>query len=49
MKAHASSMAEYGLVPIGNNFTLGSGITQYASTKSVRKHSFQIFPDLPKF
>ena len=32
MTVHASSIAEYGFVAIGNNFTLGAGITQYAST-----------------
>ena len=32
MTVHASSIAEYGHVAISNNFTLGSGITQYAST-----------------
>ena len=30
--AHTSSLAEYGCVAISNNFTLGSGMTQYAST-----------------
>ena len=40
MTAHASSIAEYGRVAISNNFTLGSGITQYASTNSVWKHLF---------
>ena len=29
---HASSIAEYGRVPISNNFSLGSDNTQYAST-----------------
>ena len=32
MTVHASSIAEYGRVPISNNFSLGSDITQYAST-----------------
>ena len=32
MTAHASSIAEYGRVPISNYFSVGSGITQYAST-----------------
>ena len=32
MTAHASSIAEYGRIAISNNFTLGSGITQHAST-----------------
>ena len=32
MTAHASIMAEYGHVAFGNNFILGSGVTQYAST-----------------
>ena len=40
MTAHASSIAEYGCVAISKNFTLGSGITQYASTNLVLKHSF---------
>ena len=31
MTAHASSIAEYGRVPISNYFTLRSSITQYAS------------------
>ena len=31
MTAHASSIAEYGCVAISNNFTVGSGIKQYAS------------------
>ena len=32
MTAHASSITEYRRVALGNNFTLGSGITKYAST-----------------
>ena len=32
MTAHASSIAEYWRVVLDTNFTLGSGITQYAST-----------------
>ena len=31
MAAHASSIAEYRRAALGNNFTLGSGITKYAS------------------
>ena len=41
MAAHVSSIAEYWYVAI--NFTLGSGITQYASTNSAWKYSFQNF------
>ena len=33
MTVHASSIAEYGRVAIGNNFTLGYCITQYSTTK----------------
>ena len=40
MTAHASSIAEYRRVALGNNFTLGSGIIKYASTNSIWKHSF---------
>ena len=40
IRAHASGIAEYGRVATRNNFTLGSGITQYASKNSVWKHSF---------
>ena len=43
MTAHATSIAEYGRVAISNNFTLGSGILQYASTNLVWKHSFADF------
>ena len=43
MTAYASRIAEYGRVAISNNFTLGSGITQYASTNSVWKDSFENF------
>ena len=49
MTAHASSIAKYGRVAISNNFTLGSGITQYASTNSVWKQSLKRFSDLPNF
>ena len=40
MTAHVSSIAEYRRVALGNNFTLGSGITKCASINSVWKHSF---------
>ena len=40
MTVHASSITEYGRVAISNNFTLGSGITQFTSTNSVWKHPF---------
>ena len=36
MTVHASSIAEYGRVAISNNFTLGSGITQYAFKNEFR-------------
>ena len=49
MTAHASNIAEFGHVAISNNFTLGSGITQYVSTNSVWKQSFKRFSDMPKF
>ena len=49
MTAHASSIAEYGCVRISNNFTLGSGITQCASTNSVLKDSFKKFQICPSF
>ena len=49
MTAHASNIAEFGHVAISNNFTLGSGITQYVLTNSVWKQSFKRFSDMPKF
>ena len=49
MTADASSFPENGRVTISNNFTLGSGITQQASTNSRWKQSFAIFSDLPMF
>ena len=41
MAAHASRITEYGRAATNNNLTLGSGITQYASTDSVWKDSFE--------
>ena len=43
MAAQASRITEYGRAATNNNLTLGSGITQYASTGSVWKDSFENF------
>ena len=40
MTAHESRITEYERVALGNNFTVGFGITQYVSTNSIWKHSF---------
>ena len=43
MTAHASNIAEYWRVPLGNNFTLGSGIThRQTQSGSIRFKKFQI-------